>query len=53
MATVKPKPKSKVANAKVAKIVPRKALSDYSLIELCLVTITVCQVVHVVLGCLA
>ena len=50
MATVKPKT-TKVANAKVAKKVPRKTSCNYSLIEQCLVAITGLQVVQLVLGC--
>ena len=50
MAAVKPKT-TKVANAKVAKKVPRKTLRDYSFIEQCLVVILGLNVVQIVLGC--
>ena len=49
MATVKPKT-TKVANAKVAKKVPRKAPLSYSFIEQCLVVIIALEVVQIVLG---
>lgn len=50
MATVKPKT-TKVANAKVAKKVPRKSRRVFSFIEQCLGALLVLNVVQIVLGC--